>query len=189
MSHPLPSAVHPAAPMRRNHPMAWAIAVATGQHGGPGQPGAAGVQPGLVRRAGAAQWQRGTEWPDAQRCADPVPVAGPAAGCSTAEAAAVDRQPRYGCAGDCPAAAPAGTGAAGAPRGWLHRCRWHGQGWPERRPEPADPRLAQCARRNPVAGQRRAGAGYGRADRGQGDPELGDLQYRRQHHAELPAEP
>lgn len=55
MSHPLPSAVHPAAPMRRNHPMAWAIAVALGSMVAPASQAQQAFSPGWFADRGAAQ--------------------------------------------------------------------------------------------------------------------------------------
>lgn len=55
MSHPLPSAVHPAAPMRRNHPMAWAIAVALGSMVAPASQAQQAFSPGWFAERGAAQ--------------------------------------------------------------------------------------------------------------------------------------
>lgn len=55
MSHPLPSAVHPAAPMRRNHPMAWAIAVALGSVVAPASQAQQAFSPGWFAERGAAQ--------------------------------------------------------------------------------------------------------------------------------------
>lgn len=55
MSHPLPSAVHPAAPMRRNHPMAWAIAVALGSMVAPVSQAQQAFSPGWFAERGAAQ--------------------------------------------------------------------------------------------------------------------------------------
>ncbi|MDU1661844.1 MAG: hypothetical protein E6861_20560, partial [Stenotrophomonas maltophilia] len=55
MSHPLPSAVRPAAPMRRNHPMAWAIAVALGSMVAPASQAQQAFSPGWFAERGAAQ--------------------------------------------------------------------------------------------------------------------------------------
>ena len=55
MSHPLPSAVHPAASMRRNHPMAWAIAVALGSMVAPASQAQQAFSPGWFADRGAAQ--------------------------------------------------------------------------------------------------------------------------------------
>ncbi|MEJ6329131.1 filamentous hemagglutinin family protein [Stenotrophomonas maltophilia] len=55
MSHPLPSAVHPAAPMRRNHPMAWAIAVALGSVVAPASQAQQAFSPAWFAERGAAQ--------------------------------------------------------------------------------------------------------------------------------------
>ena len=54
MSHPLPSAVHPTASMRRNHPMAWAIAVALGSMVAPASQAQQAFTPGWFAERGAA---------------------------------------------------------------------------------------------------------------------------------------
>ncbi|MCO5735627.1 filamentous hemagglutinin N-terminal domain-containing protein [Stenotrophomonas maltophilia] len=55
MSHPLPSVVRPAASMRRNHPMAWAIAVALGSMVAPASQAQQAFSPGWFAERGAAQ--------------------------------------------------------------------------------------------------------------------------------------